>query len=102
MMPKENQRFCTILQGCLISFLYCISQIHSIKVDLNIKVPICVFLDSTKSSLSLEFNKMKCSAKPWAKQWAGSRTFEERFVIASGTSVFGTGLYLKCSGLRMS
>ena len=66
-----------------------------------VQTPICAFLDSTKSSLSLEFNKMKCSSKPWAKQWARSRTVEERSVLVFGTSVFGTGLYLKCSRLRM-
>ena len=32
-----------------------------------IRTPIRVFLDSTESSLSLEFNKIKCSAKPWAE-----------------------------------
>ena len=67
-----------------------------------IRTLICVFLDSTESSLSLEFNKMKCSAKPCAEQWAGSRTVEEWFVLVSRTSVFGTGLYLECSGLRMA
>ena len=36
-----------------------------------------MFLDSTESSLSLEFYKMKCSAKPWAEHWAGSQTVEE-------------------------
>ena len=63
-----------------------------------VKTSICVFLDSMESSLSLEFNKMKCSSKPWA----GSRTVEERFVLVFGTYVFGTGLYLKCSGLSMA
>ena len=42
---------------------------------------ICTLLDSTESSLSLEFNKMKCSAKPWADQWVGSLTVEERSVL---------------------
>ena len=67
-----------------------------------IRTPICAFLDSAESSLSLEFNKLKFSAKPWAEQWDVSRTVEERFVLISGTSVFRTGLYLKCSGLRMA
>ena len=31
-----------------------------------VQTPICLFFDSTESSLSLEFNKMKFSAKPWA------------------------------------
>ena len=37
-----------------------------------IRTPIHAFLDSTESSWSLEFNKMKCSAKPWAEHRAGS------------------------------
>ena len=41
---------------------------------------------------------MKCSAKPWAEHWAESRTVEKRSVLVSGTFVFRTGLYLKCSG----
>ena len=67
-----------------------------------VRTPICMFLDSTESSLSLEFNKMKCSAKPWAEQWAGSRTVEEWSIMVSGNSVFGTWLYLNCSGLHMT
>ena len=66
------------------------------------QTPICTFFDSTERSFSLEFNRMKCSAKTWAKHWAGSRKVEEWFVLGSGTSVFGIGLYLKCLGLRMS
>ena len=42
-----------------------------------VRTPICTFLDSTESSLSLEFNRIKCSAKKWAEHWAGSRTVEE-------------------------
>ena len=67
-----------------------------------VRTPIHLFLDSTESSLSLEFNKMKYSTKRWAEHWGGSRTVEEWFVLVSGTSVFGTGLYLKCLGLRMA
>ena len=67
-----------------------------------IRTLICAFLDSMERSLSLELNKMKFSTKIWAEQWAGSRTVEERSVLVSGTSVFGTGLYLKCLGLRMA
>ena len=48
---------------------------------------ICGFLDSTESSLSLEFNKMKYSAKPWARSWK----VEERSILVFGTYVFGTG-----------
>ena len=60
-----------------------------------------MFLDSTESSLSLEFNKIKFSAKPLAKHWARSQT-EEWSILVSGTFVFGTGLYLKCLGLLMA
>ena len=67
-----------------------------------VQTPICAFLDSTESSLSLKFNKMKCSAKMWFGKWDRSRTVEEWFVLVFGTFVFGTGLYLKCSGLRMA
>ena len=37
--------------------------------------------------LSLEFNKMKYSAKTWAEQWAGSRIVEEQSVLVFETSV---------------
>ena len=39
-----------------------------------VRTPIQMFLDYTESSYGVEFNKMKCSAKTWAKKWAGSRT----------------------------
>ena len=67
-----------------------------------VRTPICAFLDFKESSSSLEFNKMKCSAKTWAGQWAGSRIVEEQSVLVFETFVFGTGLHLKCSGLRMA
>ena len=57
-----------------------------------VRTPICMFLDSTKSSLSLEFNRIKCSAKTWAENWAGSRKVEEWSFLVFGTSVFGIGL----------
>ena len=79
-----------------------IGRINFGRHNFLVRTPICVFLDSTKSSLSLEFNEMKCSAKRWAKHWGGSRTVEEWSVLVSGTSVFGTGLYPKCLGLRMA
>ena len=41
-----------------------------------VRTPIRAFLDSTESSLSLEFNKIKCSAKMLTEHWAGSRTVE--------------------------
>ena len=67
-----------------------------------VRTPICAFLDSIEISLNLEFNKMKFSSKPWSDQLAGSRTVEEQSVLVFGTSVFGTGMYLKCSGLCMA
>ena len=67
-----------------------------------VRTLICAFLDSTESLLSLEFNKMKFSAKTWAEQWSGSWTIEERSILVSGSSVFRIGLYLKCSGLCMA
>ena len=67
-----------------------------------VRTQIRAFLDSTESSLSLEFNKIKYSAKKWAEHWARSRTFEEWSIFVSRTYVFGTGLYLKCLGLRLA
>ena len=67
-----------------------------------VRTPIRVNLDSTERLLSLEFNKMKCSSKRWAEHWGGSRTVEEWSVLVSGTSVFGTGLYMKCLGMCMA
>ena len=57
-----------------------------------VRTPIRVFLDSTKSLLSLEFNKINFSDKMWDEHWAGSRIVEEWSVLVYGTSVFGTGL----------
>ena len=51
-----------------------------------VRTSICAFLDFTERSLSLKFNKMKCSAKPWAEQWARSWTVEERSVLVSELS----------------
>ena len=42
-----------------------------------VRTLIRAFLDSTESSLSLEFNKIKWSAKKLAEHWASSRKFEE-------------------------
>ena len=42
-----------------------------------VRTLICTFLDSTESSLSLQFNRMKCSAKTWAEHWVGSWRVEE-------------------------
>ena len=67
-----------------------------------VRTPIHAFLDSTERSLSLEFNNMNFSAKPWDEHWAGSRKFEELSVLVFETSVLGTGLYMKCLGLCMA
>ena len=67
-----------------------------------LRTPIRAFLDSTESSLSLEFNKINCSAKPKAKNWAGSWMVEEWSVLVSGTSVFRIDMYMKCLGLRLA
>ena len=64
--------------------------------------PIRSFLDSTERSLSLEFNNIKFSSTTWAEHWAGSCAVEEWSVLVSGTSVFRTGLYLKCLGPCMA
>ena len=66
-----------------------------------VRTPIRAFLDFTESSLSLEFNKIKFSAKPLAEHWGGSRTVKEWSVLVFETSVFETDLYLKCLGLRI-
>ena len=34
-----------------------------------VRTSICAFLDSTESSLTIEFNKMKFPDKPWAGSW---------------------------------
>ena len=57
-----------------------------------VQTPICTFLDSTEGSLSLEFNRIKCSTKTWVEHWVRSRAVEEWSVLVSGTSVFGIGL----------
>ena len=57
-----------------------------------VRTPIFKLLDSTESSLSMEFNRIKCSAKTWAEHWAVSRKVEEWSFLVSGTSVFGIGL----------
>ena len=48
-----------------------------------VRTPICTFLDSTESTLSLEFNRIKLSAKTLADYWAGSRKVEEWSFLVS-------------------
>ena len=97
--PEHNGK-----RGCTQIFVHPCESAASTSDDHNflVRTPIRSFLDSPKSSSSLEFNKTKCSAKLWAEHWAGSRTVEEWSVLVSKTSVFGTGLYLKCLGLRLA
>ena len=56
-----------------------------------VQTPIPAFLDSMERSLSLKFNKIKCSAKTWVEHRARSQIVEEWFVLVFGTSVFGIG-----------
>ena len=97
--PEQNgKQWCAQISAHPCESIVSTSDNHSILV----RTLIHPFLDSTESSLSLKFNKIKCSAKPWAEHWVGSRTVEEWSVLVSGNSVFRTGLYLKCLGLRMA
>ena len=97
--PEQNGKW-----GCAQIFAHPCESVTSTSDDHNfpVRTLIYMFLDSTKSSLSLEFNRMKCSVKMWAEHWAGSQTVEEWSVLGSGTHVFGIGLYLKCLRLRMA
>ena len=95
--PKQKGK-----RECAQSSAHPCESAASTSVDHNffVRTRIRAFLDSTESSL--EFNEMKCSAKPWAEHWVGSRTVEEWSVLVSETYVFETGLYLKCLGLRVA
>ena len=92
--PEQNDK-----RGCAQIFAHPCESAASTSGDLNFLVQTLIhaFLDSTESSLSLEFYKIKFSTKPWDKHRAGSWTIEDWSVL-----VFGTGLYLKCLGLRMA
>ena len=97
--PKQNGK-----RGCAqISAHRCESSMSTL-YDHNflVRTLINAFLDPRESLLSLEFNKIKCSAKTWAEHWGASWTIDELSVLVSRTSVFGIGLYLKCLGLRLS
>ena len=78
--PKQNGK-----RGCAqISVHPCESAAStSDGHNFPVRTPICTFLDSKESSLSLEFSRMKCSAKSWAEHWAGSRTAKEWSVLGS-------------------
>ena len=86
--PEQNGK-----RGCAHISAHPCESAASTSDDYNflVRALIHVFLDSTESSLSLEFNKIKCYAKRWAEHWAGSLTIEEWSVLVSGTSIFGTG-----------
>ena len=87
--PEQNGK-----RGCAqISAHPCESAVSTLDShNFLVRTSIHTFLDSTESSLSLEFNKIKCSAKMYAEHWARSRTVEEWSVLVFGTSVFGTDL----------
>ena len=72
--PKQNGK-----RGCAqISLHSCESAAtNSDHHNFPVQTPICTFLDSTESSLILEFNIIRLSAKTWAKHWAGSWIVEE-------------------------
>ena len=97
--PEQNNK-----QGCAQISAHLCESAASTSDDHNflVRTPIHSFLNSAERSLSLEFYKMKCSTKTWVEHWAGSQTVKEWSVLVYGTSVFGTGLYLKCLGLRMA
>ena len=63
--PKQNGK-----RGCAQISTHPCESAASTSDDHNFPVQtlICTFLDSTESSLSLEFNRIKFSAKMWAKQ----------------------------------
>ena len=86
--PKQNgKRWCAQISAHPCEPTVSTSDGHNFLV----RTPICMFFDSTESSLSLEFYKIKCLAKPWAKHWARSWTVEEWSILVSGTSVFEIG-----------
>ena len=55
MMGKENQRFCVILQGCLISLFDCSSKIYCIKMYFSIKNPRYLVFPKISSATNLSF-----------------------------------------------
>ena len=83
--PKQNGK-----RGCVQISAHPCELATSTSDDHNfpVRTPICIFLDSTKISLSLQFNRMKFSDKTWAEHWSVSRTVEEWSVLGSRTSFF--------------
>ena len=72
--PEQNGK-----RGCAqISAQRCKSAMStSDNHNFLVQTLIHVLLDSTESSLSLKFNKIKCLAKTWAEHWSRSWTIEE-------------------------
>ena len=62
--PKQNGK-----RGCAQIFAHPCESAASTSdgQKFSVRTPIFTFLDSTKRSLSLEFNRMKYSAKTWAE-----------------------------------
>ena len=67
--PEQNGK-----RGCAQISAHPCELVASTLDDHNflVKNLIRAFLNSMESSSSLEFNKIKCSAKMWAKHWVGS------------------------------
>ena len=69
-----------------------VNRLHQLRTEITFPSELRFALDSTESSLSLEFNRIEFLAKTWAEHWAWSRKFEEWFFLLFGTSIFGIGL----------
>ena len=67
--PKQNDK-----RGCAQISAHRCKSVASTSNDHNflVRTPISTFLDSTESSFSLEFNKIKFSAKKFSEHWTGS------------------------------
>ena len=87
--PKQNYKW-----GCAQISAHPCESAASTLGDHNfpVRTLICMFLNPTEISLSLEFNRIKCSAKTWAEHWAGSWKVEEWFFLVFRTFDFGIGL----------
>ena len=72
--PKQNgTRGCAHISAHPCELASSTSDGHNFLVQTSIHE----FLESTESSFSLEFNKIKCLAKMCYEHWAGSRTVKE-------------------------
>ena len=97
--PKQNGK-----RGCAQIFAHHCESAMSTWDGHNflLRTPIRAFLDSTESSLSLEFNKINFSTKTRAKNLVWLWTIEEWSVLVFETYVFRTDMNLKCLGLRLA